>query len=252
MFIRHLLTRASLVSLTVPPRTTNNTATTSFITRQMTADNSNNGIGNSTPITSSSDITITKRICFLRHGQALHNPRAEEARSNGCSHQRFLDLMHEDDAFDACLTPLGESQASTAGELYKEKLRGVELVVSSPLSRAIQTADLAAPVCTDTGAFANRVCVEHFREINGWLLNAKRRERVDLEKIFHKSWDFSSLSDDDETWTDALESEEACAERGYLGLLWLRDRPEDKILTVAHGVSLYNFLLFSWTAFIDS
>lgn len=183
----------------------------------------------------STSSTTTKKILFLRHGQAQHNPRAEEARNNGCSHETFLQLMHEDDAFDAHLTPLGESQASKAGDLYSESISSVELVVSSPLSRAIKTADLAAPICVDMKSHTNRACVEHFREINGWLLNAKRRDRVDLEQRFHKAWDFSSLSDNDETWTDVLETEEACAERGYLGLLWLKDRSEEKILTVAHG-----------------
>jgi broad specificity phosphatase PhoE len=241
MFLRHLLTRASLVSLTVPHHQLNNSTAAlvlgsnrgTSIARQMSTENS--AMNNSTSMTS----ITTKRICFLRHGQALHNPRAEEAKDNGCSHSTFLNLMQEDDAFDARLTTLGESQASKAGEMNAEKLASIELVVSSPLSRAIKTADLAAPVCSESETFTNRICVEHFREINGWLLNAKRRNRLDLEQSFHGSWDFSLLSDDDETWTETLETEESCAERGYLGLLWLRDRPEDKILTVAHGVSQF-------------
>ena len=32
-----------------------------------------------------------------------------------------------------------------------------------------------------------------------------------------------------------METEESCVERGYQGLLWLKDRPEESILTVAHG-----------------
>jgi len=192
--------------------------------------NCTNMINSATP---RSVYSITKRVCFLRHGQALHNPRAEEAKAKGCSHSSFLQLMREDDAFDAHLTPLGLSQGRRASELHQHNIQDVELVVSSPLSRAIQTADLAA--CPNSGNFDNRVCVEHFREINGWLLNAKRRSRTDLENRFHSSWDFSGLSEDDEEWTETLESEESCAERGYQGLLWLRDRPEDSILTVAHG-----------------
>ena len=52
----------------------------------------------------------SKILVFLRHGQAVHNPRAEAAKSAGCSYERFLGLMREDDAFDAPLTPLGTSQ----------------------------------------------------------------------------------------------------------------------------------------------
>eukprot|EP00557_Chaetoceros_sp_GSL56_P012823 CAMPEP_0176482794 /NCGR_PEP_ID=MMETSP0200_2-20121128/3567_1 /TAXON_ID=947934 /ORGANISM="Chaetoceros sp., Strain GSL56" /LENGTH=271 /DNA_ID=CAMNT_0017879137 /DNA_START=151 /DNA_END=966 /DNA_ORIENTATION=- len=183
----------------------------------------------------------TKRLLFLRHGQALHNPRAEEAKDRGCSHETFLQLMKEDDAFDAELTSLGETQAIMAREKYLDKLQNVQLVVSSPLSRAIQTANLVMiqqeQQQQQTTTAAKRVCVELFREINGWLLNAKRRTKTDLQGRFHSpSWDFSGLSMDDETWTETLESEESCAERYYQGLLWLlRDREEEVILTVAHG-----------------
>ena len=151
---------------------------------------------NMTNTTPKSASTITKRVYFLRHGQALHNPRAEEAKAKGCSHSTFLQLMREDDAFDAKLTSLGESQGRKAGEVYQHKMQHVELVVSSPLSRAILTADLAAN--PDDRKFSNRICVENFREINGSFLNAKRRSRVDLEEIFHSSWDFSGLTEEDE------------------------------------------------------
>jgi broad specificity phosphatase PhoE len=221
---RLLLARASLISLTTPSHNQIN-STTPTLVRHMATEN--RAMNNSTAIPS----VTTKTICFLRHGQALHNPRAEEAKDNGCSHETFLNLMHEDDAFDARLTALGEAQATNAGEMYSEKLESVELVVSSPLSRAIKTADLAA----GPHKFTNRVCVEHFREINGWLLNAKRRTRIDLQERFHESWDFNNLAEEDENWTETLETEESCAERGYLGLLWLKDRQEEKILTVAHG-----------------
>ena len=47
-----------------------------------------------------------KVVTFLRHGQALHNPRAEAARhaTPPCSFEEFLRLMKEDDAFDVVRT----------------------------------------------------------------------------------------------------------------------------------------------------
>merc|ERR1719491_957651 len=82
-----------------------------------------------------------KRVVLVRHGQATHNPRAEAAKANGCSHQTFMNLMQEDDEYDAALTELGRSQAREGSEKYKKILEKVDMVVSSPLSRAIDTAD---------------------------------------------------------------------------------------------------------------
>ena len=188
----------------------------------------------------------TKRILFLRHGQAKHNPRAELAKSKGCSHEQFLDLMRQDDVFDAPLTDIGEEQARKGAEIFGRRLRDVDLVVSSPLSRAIQTADLVVPPhdIFNTGGVRQpkRVCVEDYREINGWLLNAKRPDRADFESLFHPSWDFSSLTDTDQTWSETLELESDAAERGYQGLQWLAQCKEKNILVVCHGGLLRFFM----------
>ena len=36
---------------------------------------------------------VTKRVYFLRHGQATHNPTAEQMRKDGCSFDEFLKQM---------------------------------------------------------------------------------------------------------------------------------------------------------------
>ena len=95
--------------------------------------------------------SITKVVHFLRHGQAEHNPRAEAARDAGASFDEFLQLMKEDDAFDAALTPLGERQAEETGATFRARLAGVELVVASPLSRAVVTAAIALGVRSRSG-----------------------------------------------------------------------------------------------------
>ena len=180
-------------------------------------------------------MTTPKRIIFLRHGQAAHNPRAEVARENGCSFEEFLQLMHEDDAYDADLTSLGEQQATEAGTQYtvNEALQNVDMIVSSPLSRAIRTADLVHN--SQRGkSLPRRVAIEEFREINGKLLNAKRRPRTELESIF-PHWNFSHIPSTDETWTEELEPYHECSERGYQGLLWIMQQKEVNVLLVAHG-----------------
>ena len=181
-----------------------------------------------------------KRVKIVRHGQAQHNPRAEAAREAGCSFDEFLGLMELDDAFDAELTELGESQAKTAGGQYF--LNDVDLVVSSPLSRALKTADLVHPPSDVLDATKKRrIAIEHFREINGKLLNAQRRPRDDLIKKF-PNWCFKSIPEQDESWTEELETREDCSKRGYRGLLWVLQQPEENVLLVGHG-GLLNYTM---------
>lgn len=140
--------------------------------------------------------------------------------------------MQEDDQFDADLTKIGIEQALKGKAVNQDRLLDVDLVVSSPLSRALKTADLT--ICPKEDG-PKRICIEELREINGWLLNAKRRKKSELQQIFHQRWNFDSLSEEDETWTQEMEKYEDCGERGYQALLFLYRRKEDKILAVAHG-----------------
>jgi broad specificity phosphatase PhoE len=238
--VRALLIARTLTSLKASSSFSSSTAITN--SNDITCDSKKIVTGATVMMTTATNSTnnattnihasIKKRLLFLRHGQAMHNPRAEEAKDKGCSHETFLKLMQEDDAFDAPLTQLGISQATLASLSYKHKVKDVQLVVSSPLTRAIHTADLTIPPTS----LQNRICIEDFREINGWLLNSKRRSKQDLIHIFHPHWDFNYLpSEQDDAWTETLESQENCAERCYQGMLWLKEREETNILTVAHG-----------------
>ena len=181
---------------------------------------------------------LFKDLWIVRHGQATHNPRAEAARTAGCSFEDFFELMRQDDALDSPLTDKGRQQAEAVLEQHRESLLGgggdsVELVVSSPLSRALETANLAMPptVCS------SRICYEGFREINGVLKNAQRRCVSDLTERF-PGWNFDNLTtEDDAAWTaDEIEDHTACGHRGFTGLQWLwEQRDERRILLVAHG-----------------
>ncbi|KAL7530591.1 hypothetical protein ACHAWF_005055 [Thalassiosira exigua] len=182
-----------------------------------------------------------KRVLFLRHGQAVHNPRAEAARESGCSFETFLRLMEEDDALDADLTDLGQKQAIDAGQQahVRHAFRDIQMIVSSPLSRALRTADLVHPpsdlsLSSSATLSPRRVCIEQFREINGKLLNGQRLPRTTLESEFPR-WDFSQIPAIDESWTEELESRDVCSERGYKGLMWIMQQNEERILLVCHG-----------------
>lgn len=175
-----------------------------------------------------------KELFIVRHGQATHNPRAEAAKQAGCSFDEFLELMRQDDSLDSPLTTLGQEQGASVGTAYQHLLSNVEMVISSPLSRCLQTANLVSPNTP------KRIVHENFREINGKLLNAKRRDRKELEQLYPK-WKFDDLkSNHDDSWTSAeLESIEKCQQRGLAGFQWLTTLPVQSMLLVCHGGILH-------------
>ncbi|KAG8464702.1 hypothetical protein KFE25_010070 [Diacronema lutheri] len=168
-------------------------------------------------------------VHFVRHGQATHNVRAELRREEGCSHGEFIAQMQADDEFDADLTEMGRQQARAAAA-GTAKL-SIELVVVSPLSRAIETALL---IFGDAQSSVPFVSSELLREWNGLLLNAKRRRRPELAARFPRV-DFAGIPESDESWTEVLEPADEVAERGVRFLEWLAQRPEREIAVVAHG-----------------
>lgn len=173
---------------------------------------------------------MAQTIHFVRHGQALHNVRAEHERTAGCSYDRFIQLMKEDDSFDAELTEIGRTQARDAA--LHTQLPGLELIVCSPLSRAIETAHLV--FAAEAERQVPFVCLESLREWNGYLVNAKRRPTAELQARW-PSVDFSQVPANEESWTDALEEASSVAARGLECLRWLAHRPEREIAVVGHG-----------------
>lgn len=182
-----------------------------------------------------------KDLIIIRHGQAEHNPRAEYAKANGCSHEEFVNFMRQDDVLDARLTPLGITQA----QAIQVPPQSVELIVSSSLTRALETAEYVYPyhhdaspsnaMTTTSHGTTRKVGVEYFREISGDLLNAQRRTKQELQQDFIH-WNFDDITDDQDTlWSPTMENVLAAAERGYLGFQWLLQQPESKILLVSHG-----------------
>jgi broad specificity phosphatase PhoE len=115
----------------------------------------------------------------------------------------------------------------------------VDLVVASPLSRAIDTADLAFPPHHTPNAQGNRECTETVREIMGLLLNGKRRPKSELA-LLYPHWGFSAVAHEEDVlwaaWGDAaLEDAAATQERAHACLAWLWQREERDIALVGHG-----------------
>jgi len=201
---------------------------------------STRGFSCTSDVSSKTPSSSTSKILYVvRHGQAMHNPRAEAAKDKGCSMEEFFRLMREDDALDADLTDLGRRQAkqchqdhfTVEGESSYNPL-GIDLVVASCLSRTIDTADLVFPPYSSTSTkigeddeviplSPRRISIDKFREVNGNLLNGKRRTKSELVAR-NPGWNFDSLTtEDDESWTSELEEFKDTAERGYSGLVEL-------------------------------
>ena len=163
---------------------------------------------------------MPRSIDLIRHGQSTFNAHYEATG---------MDPMH----FDARLTPLGESQVVAARDRYTD--RDYDVVIASPLTRAIQTAH---------GIFGERdirieICALH-RE---WQISSCDIGRgvAELQADF-PHLDFSGL--DDPWWhhdapASALgfpqETEQHLATRVAAFVAMITARPEQRIAVVGHG-----------------
>jgi len=167
---------------------------------------------------------IRTTVHLIRHGQSEFN--AAYARAPG------VDPM----IFDPRLTALGRAQA--AGLADAARWRGVEAVFASPLTRAIETAELAfaghgAPLRIEA---LHRERAEHSGDLG-------RSPRLLAAEFPHL--DFGHL--DDPWWHHdparpdaiAVESEETLLGRVASFRDWLAARAEREIAVVGHGTFLH-------------
>ncbi|KAJ6709620.1 PHOSPHOGLYCERATE MUTASE FAMILY PROTEIN [Salix koriyanagi] len=168
----------------------------------------------------------SKILHLVRHAQGTHNVAGEK------DHNALLSPEY----FDAHLSPLGWQQV---GNLRKQvhasgQLRRIDLVITSPLCRAMQTATqvfcgISSLKCPPI------VAAELCRERLGVHPCDKRRTISENRSRF-PTIDFSLIeSDEDILWkTDARETDEEIAARGLEFMSWLWTRPEKEIAIVTH------------------
>eukprot|EP01052_Picozoa_sp_SAG31_P001282 SAG31_NODE_43_length_31224_cov_10.112578_9_plen_335_part_00 len=179
-----------------------------------------------------------KRVHFIRHGQAKHNAASLlpgaicDCRQPGGS--KGACPYNQDAVLDAALTEAGTQQAA-ALQAMTEKV-GVELIVVSPLRRAVQTALLAFH--HPDGFRCSMVAVEACREKSGMHLCDRRRPTLHIMKEFRRL-DVSELSETDLLWTQERENAESVEDRCEQFLEWLQAREEESIAVVTH----HHFLL---------
>ncbi|CAM9576038.1 unnamed protein product [Pylaiella littoralis] len=169
-----------------------------------------------------------KTIHFLRHAEGTHNEAAaKEGRS------AYLKTEH----LDARLTDKGKQQCAALKATNHGVEKEAELVVVSPLTRAIQTAVLTI----DQVEGVPWVALECTRERAGVHPCDKRRCVSELRKEY-PAISFEALKDDEDVYYDSLgdgrETNEAVASRGRELLAWLKDRPETNIAVVSHSAFL--------------
>ncbi len=146
-----------------------------------------------------------RRFYFLRHGQTDWN---REGRFQGHS--------------DIPLNATGHAQAEAAGQ--RLKTQKIELIVASPLIRALKTAaivgeQLSLPVHAESG-----IRERTFGAFDGLLIDeVKRQHGLSLEQSAR-----DILPPDAEQWPDTV------ARSGRVVAKWLAAHPGKAVLFVAH------------------
>ena len=176
-------------------------------------------------------------ITFIRHAEALHN---QDCR--GLSDEEGLQLIQTAAYWDSPLTAAGAEQCSRAAAAAATNWPG--MVVSSPLTRALQTASLIyRPSGREAPPF---IATELARERISRYTCDGRRERSVLQAEFPLI-DFGLLSEADEMWhakedQPHEQSSLRCTERASQLLQWLHAREERHIAVVSHSVFLAHLL----------
>lgn len=182
-----------------------------------------------------------RRVYFMRHGECDHNMPGSDAPYT---------------IEDSDLNEIGRNQAlrcsKMLGTLVKAKSMQVDVIIASPMSRAIQTAlfmqqALGQVQMEITPLICERVAFACDRGTRKSALQAKFPE-LDLSALTAEEW--WPAAEETALWGDAKPMAiptQAPTEEQYLQSHWLlqkrlhgflrylKDRPEQNILVVAHG-----------------
>jgi broad specificity phosphatase PhoE len=147
-----------------------------------------------------------KEFLYLRHGQTDWNL---QGRLQGHS--------------DVPLNETGLSQANVAAEQLSGQ--GVELVISSPLIRALKTAAIVAEHIQRPIRVDSRLMERTFGSFEGLVINDVKR-KLGLRP---NEWLTAHLPADAEQW------HETCARAASAIGAWLNRHPSERLLFVAHS-----------------
>jgi len=160
------------------------------------------------------DVASGRRyICVVRHSQALHNV---------CDDNLWTP--------DNPLTTEGESMCERAREQWAKTIfEGADLIVVSPMMRALQTAFIMAGKTADTRWLISPMCSEH---LSGATCDEGRPKSELLTAIPWISH-LAGVHELEEEWWKAPRDEEPLRVTAFLK--FLESRGEQKIVVVSHG-----------------
>eukprot|EP00195_Chlamydomonas_chlamydogama_P017695 CAMPEP_0202890154 /NCGR_PEP_ID=MMETSP1392-20130828/658_1 /ASSEMBLY_ACC=CAM_ASM_000868 /TAXON_ID=225041 /ORGANISM="Chlamydomonas chlamydogama, Strain SAG 11-48b" /LENGTH=295 /DNA_ID=CAMNT_0049573673 /DNA_START=133 /DNA_END=1020 /DNA_ORIENTATION=+ len=202
-------------------------------------------------------LRYTKTIHFVRHGLGFHNIAGHENRDN----------YKSEEWFDAHLTEVGWQQAEALNHHIQKINLPFDLVVVSPLMRALETAvgafgrgpwspsDSQPPLMAARGGddrhcmprsavsaaglppiVAHELCREHLG-----VHPCDRRHPTSFYRAAFPAVDFSLVTEEEDVlWRlEQRESKEAIKERGMAFMRWIMTRPERNIAVVTHSSFLH-------------
>ncbi|CAF0912149.1 unnamed protein product [Didymodactylos carnosus] len=161
-----------------------------------------------------------KCLYFIRHAVGFHNEMEERVGTE----QWERVIAKTDQFFDANLTERGKMATRSLRDkisLAMEQGLKIDMIVTSPLSRAIQTAEIAL----ESLFKSNTIPVyshEYLRETMGIHTCDKRRTKSELELLYpHINFD-GLISEEDTLWNaNERETDDSRLERATEFLQWL-------------------------------
>lgn len=177
-------------------------------------------------------------IYLTRHAQAEHNVDLDY--SSKSTHPQPSNIFATDTStssvLDAPLTKLGRKQAASLAPLIPHLQDKVELIITSPLKRTLQTTLLGWGPAIQRLGITNAICHPAAQECNDFPCDTGV-SREELEQISEfAGFNFDRLTPD---WISKAgfysADREAIARRAQAVRQFIRDQPEKEIVLVAHG-----------------
>jgi broad specificity phosphatase PhoE len=191
----------------------------------------------------SSSNTITKIIHFQRHGQGYHNLLGEILRDAGVkpnidSRDAKINPWIRPEIVDSPLTELGKEQCHDRRP--EAALLNPQLVVVSPLLRAIQTAKITFG--THDRSEIPWIAHEGCREELGVLVCNQRRPLSQIQADYPQLQFHGDISEEDTLWDPhQRESGRSKSDRIYQFLVdFVFQRPEQELAVVGHSAWLFH------------